>query len=595
MTDASEPLVWSSPGFAAAPARVGVEAVIAAFDGLPDGFYAVDGQWRIIVLNRFAADAFRVDREEALGRELWSLLPHLIGSEFERRYRAAMQEGRADQFTLPVPGRAGPEVEVRVRPFQDGLGVSFRDVTAQLHEQEENRATATQLGLAIHAGRMAVWEHDAATDTLRSSPELNALLGFAPGEVLDATEIRARFHPGDGERLARAAAAAFAAGQSHFDSEVRLRGKDEQLRWFWARAEVTRGPGGAPSRTLGVVIDITERKHIEEQLRAHQADLDAALAAGRLAFIDFDHRTGKFRPSAQLNQLYGYEPDRLLTIEDVRSRYHPEDAPKIAEWFAPYAADPSLVDWRWSFRLRLPDGAIRWVEGVGAYERAADGTIVRARGVLQDITDRKRWEEHQRLLINELNHRVKNTLAIVQGLAQQSLRGDASPEASFARFEARLTALAAAHSLLTRSNWEDADLEQVARSAVEAAAGDGMRRVRIAGDRIAVRPQTAVGLSLALHELCTNALKHGALSGAEGGVDLSWTLSGEAPRTLRMVWREHGGPQVQPPTGKGFGRRLLEQALSRELGGAISLAFEPAGVVCTIAAPLPDAGIAESF
>ena len=583
------------PDIAVAPGPVGAEAAIAVFDGLPDGFYAVDGQWRIIVLNRFAADAFGVDRDNVLGRELWSVLPHLIGSEFERRYRRAMQDRRADQFIGPVPGRRGPEVEVRVRPFQDGLGISFRDVTAELQEQEENRATAAKLGLAIHAGRMAVWEHDAATDTLKGSRELNALLGFAPDEVLDATEIRARFYPGDGERLAQAAMAAFAAGQSHFDSEVRLRGKDEQLRWLWARAVVSREPDGVPSRTLGVVIDITERKHIEEQLRAHQFDLDAALEAGRLAFIDFDHRTGTFAPSARLNQLYGYEHDRLLTLDDVRARYHPEDAPKLAEWFASYAADPSLLEWRWSFRLRLPDGAIRWVEGVGAYERAADGTILRARGLLQDITERKRWEEHQRLLINELNHRVKNTLAIVQGLAQQSLRGDASPEAAFARFEARLTALAAAHSLLTRSNWEDADLEQVARSAVEAATGDGMKRVRIAGDRVAVRPQTAVGLSLALHELCTNAVKHGALSGTQGGVDLSWTVSGEAPRTLRMVWREHDGPRVRSPRGKGFGRRLLEQGLSRELGGAISLAFEPAGVVCSIAAPLPSAGAAETL
>jgi PAS domain S-box-containing protein len=593
MTDAApEPLIWSGPGFAAAPGRVELAAAIAAFDGLPDGFYAVDKDWRLIALNAAAARAFRVERPEALGRTLWEIVPHILGSDFERRYRKAMDERGDDHFVALVPGRPGPEVEVRVRPFQDGLGVTFRDVTAQLREDEERRQTTAKIGLAIQAGRMAVWEHETATDVLKGSPELSTLLGFEPGHVLDAAQIRSLLFPGDGERIRRAAMGAVVAGQRHFDCEVRLRGKDGRVRWLWMRAELAPGPEGFPARTVGVVIDITDRKRIEAQLAAHQADLDAALQAGRLAFIDFDHASGLFRPSARLNELYGYEPSRELTLHDVRARYHPEDAAKIAGWFAEYAANPTLKDWNWTFRLLMPDGEVRWVEGLGAYERAADGTILRSRGVLQDVTDRQRWEEHQRLLINELNHRVKNTLAIVQGLAQQSLRGDVSLGAAFARFETRLTALAAAHSLLTRSNWQDAALEQVARGAVAAATGDEGQRVRIDGPRARVRPQTAVALSLALNELCTNALKHGALSREEGGVELTWTLSRSAPRMLRLVWREHGGPEVGLPPGKGFGRRLLEQGLARELGGTVTLAFEPSGVSCVIEAPLPDAGAA---
>lgn len=590
MTDATrEPLIWSSPDFAAAPGRVELTEAIAAFDGLSDGFYAVDSNWRVIALNTFAADAFRVNRAQALGQELWSLLPHLVGSEFERRYRKAMAERTSDHFIAPVPARA-PDVEVRVRPFQDGLGMLFRDVTAQLRADEERRQTDAKIGLAIQAGRMAVWEYETATDALKSSPELNALLGFELEDVLDAAEIRSRFFPGDGERIREAAAAAMAAGQRHFDSEVRLIAKDSSLRWLWMRAEVVLGPSGAPVRTLGVVIDITDRKRMAEELAFHRADLDAALRAGRLAFIDFDHATGLFKPSARLNELYGYAPDHVLTLDDARSRYHPEDAPKIAGWFAEFAANPALTDWNWTFRLVMPGGEIRWVEGVGAYERSRDGTIVRSRGVLQDVTDRQRWEEHQRLLINELNHRVKNTLAIVQGLAQQSLRADAPREAAFARFEARLTALATAHSLLTSSNWEDAALDQVARGAVDAATGETGQRVRIEGPRATVRPQTAVALSLALHELCTNALKHGALSTPAGGVDLTWTLTGADPRMLRLSWREQGGPEVQSPRGKGFGRRLLEQGLARELGGVVELQFQQSGVNCVIEAPLPEAG-----
>ena len=588
MTDTPpEPRIWSTPGLAAAPGRVELAEAVAAFDGLSDGFYAVDRNWRLIALNSFAASAFGVDRAEALGQELWTLLPHLIGSDFEHRYRKAMAERTSDHFIAPVPGRI-PEVEVRVRPFQDGLGMMFRDVTAQLRADEARRQTDAKIALAIQAGRMAVWEHESATDRLTSSPELNALLGFEPGFVLDAAEVRSRLHPGDGEQMRRAAAEAMASGQRHFDSEVRLRASDGALRWLWMRAEVILDPENIPVRTLGVVIDITERKRMEQALATHQADLDAALKAGRLAFIDFDHTTGRFMPSDRLNELYGYPPGHVLTLDDVRSRYHPEDAPRIAGWFAEYAANPALTDWRWTFRLVMPGGEVRWVEGAGAYERAPDGTILRSRGVLQDVTDRQRWEEHQRLLINELNHRVKNTLAIVQGLAQQSLRTDAPREAVFATFEARLTALASAHSLLTRSNWENAALDQVARGAVDAATGEAGLRVRIEGPLATVRPQTAVALSLALHELCTNALKHGALSTPEGRVTLTWTLSGADGRRLRLVWRETGGPAVHHPQGKGFGRRLLEQGLARELGGVVTLAFETEGVSCVIEAPLPE-------
>lgn len=283
-----------------APERVELAAAIRAFDGLPDGFYAVDSDWRVIALNRAAAGAFRVDREQALGRTIWSILPHLVGSDFERRYRAAMHTRAEDHFVDTVPGRAGPEVEVRVQPFQDGLGVMFGDVTAQLREQDESRANAAKLQLAIQAGRMAVWEHDTATDALKSSPELNALLGLEPDHLLDAAEIRRRFHPGDGERLEKAAGAAMAAGQRFFDSEVRLRSGDSEVRWFWMRAEIILGPGGTPVRTIGVVIDITDRKRIEDQLEDHQADLAAALQAGRLAIIDYDHLTRVFKPSVRL-------------------------------------------------------------------------------------------------------------------------------------------------------------------------------------------------------------------------------------------------------------------------------------------------------
>ena len=207
-----------------------------------------------------------------------------------------------------------------------------------------------------------------------------------------------------------------------------------------------------------------------------------------------------------------------------------------------------------------------------------------------EIEQRRRAEERQTLLINELNHRVKNTLAIVQSLAQQSFKRDVPPDAARANFSARLSALAAAHSLLTQKHWEKAPLSEIIGSSVQATAGAASTRVTSEGPEVIVSPQTAVSLAMALHELSTNAIKYGALSNADGSVAVTWTVSqnGDEPR-LRLDWKEVGGPAVAAPTRKGFGTRMIEHGLAAELQGQVSLDFAPQGLHCVLDAPLPEA------
>jgi PAS domain S-box-containing protein len=204
------------------------------------------------------------------------------------------------------------------------------------------------------------------------------------------------------------------------------------------------------------------------------------------------------------------------------------------------------------------------------------------------VLERKRTEEHQRLLINELNHRVKNTLAIVQSIAHQTLKGQDTADHTRQSLESRLAALAGAHDLLTSENWEAASLASVVRNA-GMGCGASEARFSAQGPDVRLQPQTAVSVAMAIHELCTNAVKYGALSNEAGTVALSWDIGNaeDGARRLRLVWEESGGPPVAPPPRRGFGTRLIERGLASDLGGTARIAFHPEGVVCTVEAPLP--------
>ncbi|HEU4959959.1 MAG TPA: HWE histidine kinase domain-containing protein [Sphingomonas sp.] len=232
--------------------------------------------------------------------------------------------------------------------------------------------------------------------------------------------------------------------------------------------------------------------------------------------------------------------------------------------------------------VERPDGSRLPVLAFPALLYGADGEITGAVNTLVDISDRKREEERRALLIHELNHRVKNTLAIVQSLAWQTLRGLDEHKV----FQGRLEALSGAHDLLTRTQWQDAELAAVIERAL-AAWRNGRGHITLVGPRVRLSPKRAVTVAMAMHELATNAGKYGALSATEGTVAICWTVEGAPPR-LQLIWRESDGPPVEPPTRRGFGTRMIEKALAYEFGGTARLDYLPDGLVCTIDAPLPE-------
>jgi PAS domain S-box-containing protein len=226
-------------------------------------------------------------------------------------------------------------------------------------------------------------------------------------------------------------------------------------------------------------------------------------------------------------------------------------------------------------------------------DRVVELKIVPMRGggvavTLTDVTERRGAEARRRLLVNELNHRVKNVLATVQAIAAQSLRGSDVAPAARERFMARLMALARANDVLVAEDWQGASLAAIA-SEVAGPHGAG-ERFSVAGPAMHLAPQAATALALGLHELATNAAKYGALSRPEGRVVLSWTLSGEpGRRRLDLSWRETGGPPTTPPTRRGFGTRLIERGLAGGLQAQVKLDYRPEGLVFTLSAPVGEA------
>jgi two-component sensor histidine kinase len=219
--------------------------------------------------------------------------------------------------------------------------------------------------------------------------------------------------------------------------------------------------------------------------------------------------------------------------------------------------------------------------------RNTSGEIVGAVSAALDISDRKRTEEHRVLLINELNHRVKNTLATVQAIAAQSFRRSKDSSSSRESFEARLMALSRAHDVLTDENWQGADLDEIIVRTLAPHRNDGASRIQIGGPMVRLSAKMALSISMAIHELATNAAKYGALSDDKGRVMVNWGVTRTAnDRLLRIEWLEADGPPVAPPEHKGFGSRLIERSLAHELGGNTRIEYRPSGVRCVIEAIL---------
>lgn len=333
-------------------------------------------------------------------------------------------------------------------------------------------------------------------------------------------------------------------------------------------------------------------------LRQSEQQLEFALDAGRLGSWELDLRTDAVAASEFFRAAFGLGPDDALdSLRSLLAHVDLADRPRLQNALSRAIADGA--DLEIEYRTLTPLDETRWLlmRGRAAYDE--EGAAVKIAGLSLDITDRKLAEQRQQSLLDELNHRVKNTLATVQSIAMQTSRTAGDADAFEHAFLARISALAQAHDLLTAVAWEGASLGDVIRRILAPYAAEGqIDRLRMAGPDVRLGPNAAVSLAMAFHELATNAAKYGALSTAAGELEVAWTVdrpgAGQAlplallgePVALEIEWRESGGPAVTPPARRGFGSRFVEKALAREFDGACELIFRPEGLQCHMRLPL---------
>jgi two-component sensor histidine kinase/DNA-binding response OmpR family regulator len=302
-----------------------------------------------------------------------------------------------------------------------------------------------------------------------------------------------------------------------------------------------------------------------------------ALAAGQMGSWEWEVGSKELKWDEGQHRIFGVEPRHFSpTLENVRSLVHPDDwqtLQRVVERMSKSARTQQT-----EFRVVRPNGETRWCTGSAAASVDPAGQVVRISGVTIDITDRKEAEDRQNLLAREVDHRARNALAVIQSIIR--LTHAKSVNDYVAAIDGRIKALARAHTLLSDSRWHGADLATlVGEELAPYRSGD---KITIDGPDISLQPSTAQGLALALHELATNAAKHGALSSATGKVRLAWHLR---PDALTLEWEETGGPRIAPPAAKSFGLRVIRASIEQQLNGEAAFDWNPDGLRCSLVVP----------
>jgi PAS domain S-box-containing protein len=443
-----------------------------------------------------------------------------------------------------------------------------RAVAARLDSED-------QLQLALLAASAGTFEIAPDSDAVPVVSEgARALFGFGASETAGVDDFIARVHPKDRNRVTAAIAQSI-AGKTGHEIEYRVVWPDGQTVWVASRAAYSAA-GDGKGLLRGVIIDVSQRKAGEEALRRERKLLRTIIDSIPVMLTLYDPDVNVLMLNREFERLTGWNAEDAAKVAIMEEIYPDPTYRNTVQRFMNAASGWMDIE------MRTRSGAV--LQSSWANVVLDDGRRV---GIGLDSTERKQAEQQREFLIAELDHRVKNTLALVQALARQSFRHH--PETTPARraFEGRLKALAAAHDLLTEASWHVTRMTRLVDMVI-AAATPRPGAVEVEGSEMMLTPKQAVTMAMVLHELTTNALKYGALSVDGGQVSLSWQC--DAGETFRLCWAERGGPRLPSPPAKGFGLTMIERSLDVDFDGSVSMAFGSDGLTLQITGRIGDTG-----
>lgn len=453
---------------------------------------------------------------------------------------------------------------------------------ATLRENEE------RLSLAVEIGALASWDWDVKSSAVTWNDSHFLMQGYGVDEVIPSFEAwLARVHPDDRDE-ALALIENARDRKIVFAHDFRSQHPDGRIVWCSARGRFFYGADGRAYRMIGVMEDITERVEAESALRKSEERFQqfAGASSSGLWIRKADTMKMEF-VSPAVAKIYGTEPDAFTgDVERWAAMIVPEDRETaLAHIEQALHGEPAVHE----FRIRRHDGTFRWIRNTDFPLYDDEGHVERIGGIVEDVTTAKMAVEHQAVLLAELQHRVRNIMAIIRSTVVRSAHGAVDVENYKTSLAGRLLALARVQTLLTRQANAGGSLRSILESEIGAQA-HSENRYELTGPEIMLSPKAVEVLTLAFHELSTNALKYGALSVNDGKVLVKWTAFEKREKPwLAIDWIEEGAPPQPPPTRRGFGSELIEAKIPYELRGTGKTTIEPGGAHCHIEFPLRNA------
>jgi PAS domain S-box-containing protein len=520
---------------------------------------------------RQAWNIFLMSGLVALGSAL--AMARLIGARIARPLVEVARRAKSLTRIETIPPISSPVSEI------NEVSLAISNASIELRARERDVLESESRYRALFEQAAVGFEHVTLDgEWLGINGQLRKMLGYARDEVIDilpadlTPEEDRTAEEGLIEQLVRGNIPSYAI-------DKRYRKKDGSMIWVRATSSLAREHNGTPAYRISVIEDVTERR----RTRAESARLAALVQSSHDAIVSMSLNgiIETWNPGAE--RLFGRSASTVIGHHHNRLFAAKEHA-LLANILKQVAAGEAVREELCGLHQ---DGSLLDVGISAAPILTRKGKIIAVSHMIEDIRERKEWERRLAILNRELQHRVRNTLAVVQSISNQTMNDNPSREAFRLAFQGRLQSLASASEMLTKSNWNGADLADFIELQLLSLVPRRKSQLTLKGQRLNLPASLAVPIGLCIHELGTNALKHGAWTQEQGRVDIQWrvtSIDGLKRPELNITWREHGGPPVTAPTRQGFGTVLVERGIP---GARVVRAFSESGFNCTIDVELP--------